>query len=186
MKNNQLICRFLGLFLSFISNFAHAGEFEIAATASYQQSSYGSNYSTTVRRYSASIGYHFFSLSELEVSVQDVLYKNRFGASENTTFHDQIYSVQWVQSLLPERFWIQPYFRAGLGQLNREASGSYSGGGSPPAIYDSVTAVGGVGLRVRLTKSFGLRAEGATYLVGGQVSTWRDNFGVSGGFSLFF
>ena len=165
---------------------SRAGSFEFSATASYQKSGYGSHYSTTVRRYGASLAYSFFSSSELEFSIQDLEYKNELGLQENTRFHDQIYSVQWVQALLPRRFWVQPYLKLGIGQLNREASGTYAGGGAPPAIYDSVTAVGGVGLKIRLTQTWGLKIEGATYLVGGSLSTWRDNFGVSGGFSLFF
>lgn len=175
----------IALSLGFISE-AKAGNFEFTATASYQKSGYGPHYSTTVRRYGASLAYSFWSLSELEFSIQDIEYKNELGLQENTRFHDQIYSVQWVQALLSRRFWVQPYLKLGVGQLNREASGTYAGGGAPPAIYDSITAVGGVGLRMRLTQALGLKIEGTTYLVGGSLSTWRDNFGVSGGFSFFF
>jgi hypothetical protein len=174
----------LGFFSSLGS--ARAGDFEFSAMASYQQSSYGDHYSTRVSRAGVSLGYFFLSQSELEFSFQDIHYKNELGVQENTVFHDQIYSLQWVQAFLPSRFWVQPYLKLGIGQLNREASGVYAGGGIPSVTYHEVTAVGGLGLKLRFSKTFGVKLEGATYLVGGRIATWRDNFGVSGGFSIFF
>ncbi len=32
-----------------------------------------------------------------------------------------------------KNYFIQPYAKVGVGQLNREASGNYAGGSSPPA-----------------------------------------------------
>ncbi|MEV9259187.1 hypothetical protein AB0147_30040, partial [Klebsiella pneumoniae] len=93
---------------------------------------------------------------------------------EDTTFHDQIYGVNWVQSLMDKNFPIQPYFKVGIGQLNREASGTYAIGASPPSILDEVTGILGVGMRIYLTRSIGLRGEFTTYLSGGNINTWRD------------
>ena len=139
-----------------------------------------------IRRLGASIGYYFWALSEIEFSVQDVLYRTKISTVEDTTFHDQIYSVGWVQSLTSKQSGFQPYLKLGVGQLNREASGTYWSGGNPPTIYDSLTVVMAAGLRIYVLKTLALRGEGTSYLTGGMLSTWKDNFSVNGGVSIYF
>lgn len=182
-----LLC--LSLFLSLTlapAPSALAGIMELSGNFSFSSNSYGDGNIQWTRRWSASLGYHFWALSEIEVSFQDVLYRTKIGDVEDTTFHDQIYSVNWVQSLAPKGSLFQPYFKVGAGQLNREATGSYAGGITPPAIYDSWTAIAGLGLRIFIFNTFALRAEGTSYLTAGDVSTWKNNFSINGGFSLYF
>jgi hypothetical protein len=63
---------------------------------------------------------------------------------EDTVFIDRVMSLNWVQNLFTFEA-IQPYFKIGAGQLNREASGSYANGSSPNPQTDALTAI----LRVR-------------------------------------
>lgn len=179
----------LGLLISmgslFIVPSVQAGQMELSGTFSFSGSQFGNaNYQWT-RRWGASIGYYFFALSELEFAVQDVLYRTKIGSIEDTTFHDKIYSINWVQSLAPRSFIIQPYFKVGVGQLNRDASGSYQGT-SPPARYDSLTGILGAGLRVYVLHFISLKGEAVTYLAGGSVATWQNNFSINGGVSVYF
>jgi hypothetical protein len=124
-------------------------------------------------------------MSELEFAFQDVVNVTNIQNFEDTTFHDQIYSVDWVQSFTPKTFPIQPFVKLGVGQLDRSASGTYSNGTSPPLVYDSVTVVVGAGLRLYLYKNFALRSEVTTYLTGGQIATFKDNVAATVGISLF-
>jgi hypothetical protein len=175
----------LGLLVSLSCRSASAGTIELSGSFSFNQSNYGpSNYEWT-RSWSGSIGYYFFILSEIEISFEDVLNRSNLALSGDTTFHDQIYSIDWVQSLAPKDFFFQPYVKIGIGQLNRDASGTYPTGQSPPLIYDSVTAVAGAGVRFFLGHFFALHVEGTSYLTDGNISTWSDNFSFKAGFSLY-
>ncbi len=163
-----------------------AGVMELSGSFSYSRSNYDHESSSDSRRFAFGVGYYFFGDSELEFEVQDVLYHNRITNIEDTTFHDQIYSLDWVQSFAPRGSFFRPYFKVGIGQLNRTASGYYPGGVAPPAIYDSITGVLGVGLKMHLYEALALRMEGSTYLINGAASTAADNFSLGGGLSVFF
>lgn len=164
---------------------ASAGYFELSGTFSYSSSNYGAGQFQWSRHWSGSVGYHFLALSEIEFSIGDSVYRTKLDTVEDTTFHDQIYSVSWVQSFAPRDSFFQPYAKAGIGQLNRDASGYYSTGATPPAVYDSVTGILGVGVKILLFHSFALKGETSTYLTGGVISTWKDNVSASAGVSLY-
>jgi hypothetical protein len=165
---------------------ATAGTFELSAGLSWSQSNYSNDNYQWNRRWGFSVGYYFFALSELELSFQDVYDRTRIVGYQDTTFHDRIYSVNWVQSLAPKTFPVQPYFKVGIGQLNRDASGTYeSSGAAPPARLDSITAVLAVGVRIYIIRTFAIKGEGTTYLTGGKISSWQDNFAISTGLSLY-
>jgi hypothetical protein len=175
------------LFSLFLAGSAQGGTFEFSGTFSFNSSSFGNGNQQWTRRWGASVGYTFWSLSEIEFAVQDVLYRTKIARSEDTTFHDQIFSIDWVQSLTSKSSGFQPYVKAGVGQLNREASGIYDdGAASPPATYGSLTGILGAGLRIFVHRAIALRAEGATYLTGAVLSTWQDNFALNAGLSLYF
>jgi hypothetical protein len=163
-----------------------AGVFEVSAGFSYSRSNYSDRNFSWSRRYGLSLGYHLSDISQIEFSFQDVMDRTKIDGFEDTTFNDKIYSLNWVQSLVPRGSPIVPYVKAGIGQLNREATGTYSFGIAPPAILDSLTGILGVGIKVNLTKGFGLRVEATTYLTGGRLSTWSDNFAINSGFSFYF
>jgi hypothetical protein len=165
---------------------ALAGTFELSAGGAFTRSNYGVESYNWNRRWTASFGYHFSDRSEIEVSFQDVVDRTHIAGYEDTTFHDQIYSFSWVQSLLGKDYIIDPYFKVGIGQLNRDASGSYGGVDSPSTQVDAVTGILGGGVRINITKHFGLRAEVDTYLTGGKIGTWQDNISANAGFSFYF
>ena len=165
---------------------ARAGVFEVSFGFSFSQSNYSdSNYNWN-RKWGASVGYHLSELSEIEFSFEDITDRTKIATFEDTTFHDKVYGVNWVQSLVGKSFPIQPYFKIGVGQLNREANGNYQFGFSPPAIVDSITGILGAGLRISIMHGFGLRAEANTYLTGGSIRTWQDNISCTFGGSLYF
>jgi hypothetical protein len=165
---------------------AAAGTFEYSLGFSFNRSNYSDDDFSWNRRWGTSLGYHFNDRSEVEFAYQDIVDRTRIDGYEDTTFHDQIYSFNWVQNLLDKNSAFQPYVKLGLGQLNRSATGNYAGGASPPSLVDSVTVVLGGGLRLYLTRAFALRFEATSYLSGGSVRTWKDNIGVQFGTSIFF
>ncbi len=170
---------------SYFSWQAQAGVLEISGSFSFSESNYGDSNFQWTRRWGVSVGYHFFTLSEIEFSVQDVLYRTNIDQVEDTTFHDQVYTLDWVQALTSKKSGFQPYVKMGVGQLNREATGTYATGAAPPAIYDSLTVLLGAGLKIFIFDSFALRTEGVTYLTGGNISTWSNNFSINGGISIY-
>jgi hypothetical protein len=177
----------MGIALAF-APFAHAdraGTFEFSAGGSYSHSNYTDTDYEWTRRYGASVGYYLTSLTEIEVSYQNVVNRTKITNYEDTTFHDEIFGLTISQSFGGKSSWLQPYVKAGIGQLNREASGSYALGVSPPSIVDSVTGILGAGLKIYLTRAIGLRAEATSYLSGGHIGTWKDNISTTFGFSFF-
>ncbi len=165
---------------------ALAGTFEFSLGGSFNQSNYGGGNYSWDRRWGGSIGYYFLALSQVELSFQDVTDRTNISGYEDTTFHDQIFSLNWVQSLAGKTFPLQPYVKAGIGQLNREATGNYASGASPPRTVAQLTGIVGAGLRVYITRAFAIRGEATSYLVGGNISTWQDNFALNLGISLAF
>lgn len=164
---------------------AQASYFELGGSFSFSQTSYGSSGYSWSRRWGVSLGYYFFGLSEVEFSFQDVLYRNLFGYSEDSTYHDQIYSVDWVQAITPKEWGFQPYFKLGAGQLHRTASATYWGATSN-AAYDQLTAILGAGIKIFLSRSAAVRVEGTTYLTDGTISSWKNNFAINAGCSIYF
>ena len=165
---------------------ALSGFFEASTGWNYQRSEYSANSYSWERRYGFSLGYNFGDQSVIEFAFQDSYTKNRIENFEDSTYHDQVYSVNWVQNILSREHIVQPYFKLGVGQLNREATVVDSLNRSQVIEQDSLTAVIGVGMRIFLTKRFAIRGEGTSYLNGAKLRTWRDNFGLTAGVSLFF
>lgn len=163
-----------------------ANEFEISLSGSFRRSAYtAGNYAWT-RRWSGSVGYHVSGLAEIEFAFQDVVDRTLLQGYEDTTFHDKIYSANWVQSLWGREWMVQPYGKVGIGQLNRDASGSYATGESAVVLYDRLTGVLGVGARLRLMQNLAIRCEATTYLSGANIQTWQDNVSFVSGLSILF
>ncbi len=162
------------------------GQFEISIGFSYSTQRYGTDSYSWNRRIGASIGYFPWSVTEIELAFQDVVDRTKISGFQDTTFHDQIYSVNVVQQLVPKEWPVQPYLKLGVGQLNREATGSYAFGSSPPAILDSITIITGAGLRIYITKIFAIRTEATSYIQGGVLDTWDKNLAFNVGLSVVF
>lgn len=181
-----LIAGFVGL-LSIWGAPAQAGNIEISVGVSFNRSVYGdpSNYSWT-RRWGASMGYQFTEKTEFELSFQESTDRTHIESYEDTTFVDRVYSVNIVQSLVGKTSMFQPYIKAGVGQLNRDATGTYGSGAVPISRVDAVTGVVGGGFRLYFTRTIALRGEGISYLTGGDINTWQDNWATSLGLSVVF
>lgn len=165
---------------------AAAGTFELSLGFQFNRTQYDGLGFSWVRRWGSSVGYHFNDKSEVEFSFQDVVDRTKITGSEDTTFHDQIYSLNWVQAFTGKNFPIQPYVKIGVGQLNRSATGSYANGTEPPRIMDSVTGVLAGGLRIYIMRNFALRGEATSYLARGSIRTWKDNLAFTSGVSFYF
>jgi hypothetical protein len=165
---------------------AAAGAFEFSFGFSFNRSYYSETSYNWTRRWGTSIGYHFNDFSEVELAFQDVTDRTSIVGYEDTTFHDRIYSANWVQAFTGKNFPVQPYIKVGIGQLDREATGSYANGASPPSLVLSITGVVGTGLRIYITKTFAIRTELQSYLTGGSIRTWQDNVGYNIGTSFYF
>lgn len=168
---------------------ASAGYFELSGGFSYSASSYGRPGDFEwIRRFNFSLGYHFTERTEIEISFQDAVDRTSIQGYQDTTFHDQTYTAAWVQSFLGKDSFIDPYFKLGMGQLNHTARGTYSffGTVSADAEVDSLTEVIGIGVRFNITKRFGLRLEGDTYITDFKISTWQNNAYFMAGFSFYF
>lgn len=180
-----LLASWIGAEIGFKNN-AQAGVFELGSAFSYQRSNFSEGAFTWTRRYSFSIGYYFTQDSEIEFSYQDSTTKTFVTGVQDVTFHDQVYSLDLNYLFLNEGDPLRPYVKMGIGQLNRDAEGTYQGGFSPPGRTDQVTAILGAGIKARLTSRFGLKAEATSYLTGGSIGTWRDNIALAFGGSYFF
>ena len=120
----------LGFFaMSIAPEKAAAKGLEVSFGFSFNRSNYSDTNFSWNRRWGASLGYELTELTELELSFQDVVDRTSFAGYEDTRFHDQIFSINWVQNLLGKNAGIQPYAKVGVGQLNRDAEGSYWYGG---------------------------------------------------------
>ena len=161
-------------------------DFDISLGFNFNQTTYAPGSFSWTRRWGASIGYEFLDKSELELAFQDVMDRTKIEGYEDTTFHDRNYSFNWVQSLTPRTFPIQPFVKIGVAQLNRDAEGSYANGAAPTAHVDSLSGVVGAGLRLYITHVFALRAEATSYLEGGRVKKWKDNISSQFGLSIYF
>lgn len=162
-----------------------AGAFEAGGAFSWSRSNYSQNSFQWVRAYTASLGYYFTRESEIQFMYRDTTTRTQIDGLQNTSFRDRLYSINAVYHIFTDAL-ISPNFRAGIGQLNRDATGSYGSTGTAPGRVDSVTGILGVGARVRLNEQFGLRFEALSYLAGGAIGTWSDNVTLNFGFSYLF
>lgn len=165
---------------------ASAGVIEMSFGFSFNQSTYSEESYSWTRRWGANFGYQIMELTQLELGFQKVTDRTHLKNWEDTTMNDEIYSLNWVQNFTGKNAGIQPFVKAGVGQLNRRATGSYAFGSSPPAEVDSVIGILGFGTKIYLTKNLGLRGEVTSNLAGGSIRAWKDNIGVTLGFSFFF
>ncbi len=166
---------------------AIAGSIELSAGFSYSRSNFNDQDYSWTRRLGGSIGFNLSEQTQIELSFQDIVDRTKIEFFEDTVFHDRIYSANWVQALTGRSTPIQPYFKLGIGQLNRDATGVYQGGLTrPPTQVDSLTGILGAGMRVFFTRQLALRVEGTSYLTGGNIGSWRENFSVNFGLSFVF
>lgn len=165
--------------------------------ASYAKSNLGNNYGSTQRRYSASIAYKFMSVSAIELDYMvarttistptDVGQRFPYITTQVTTYDDEVYSINWVQNLVPSDWIIQPYFKFGGGKLRRKQRIEFPEFGVKDERSQVVnTGVGGLGLRIFLTKNLAIKGEFTTYVPDFRFSGWKDSQMFSAGLSWLF
>lgn len=162
------------------------GLWEMSLGFSYSRKNYSPSDYESTRRWGATLGYMFLNRSEIELAYQNVIDRRFIKDYEDTVSYDQVYSVNWVQNIFGRESSVQPYFKVGVGQINRRNTGTYSNGYVPPREIDVVTVVLGTGLRIFITRSLALRGEATSYLTGGDIKTWQDNVSTTVGASLYF
>ena len=165
---------------------SRAGVFETGTGYSYRQSSYNGGAYTRTKAWNATFGYFFTRDSEVEFVYSDSTTHEFVPNVQDIQYRDRVYSLNLVYHFFSETDPVRPYVRGGVGQLNRDATGTYTGGFSPAGRLDQVTVIGGLGLKAKLAGQFSIRAEATSYLTGGSISTWQDNFAFSVGGSFYF
>lgn len=173
-------------FSFFYAGAAQAGLWEISTGVSYRKSNYDAVSFSTTRTWGFSVSYRLYSLSNVEFSFENVVSRTKLGSVQDTQNKDQVYSANWVQSIMPKTSPIQPFVKLGVGQLNRKVTGHTNG--IPPSVdeVNRLTVVLGVGLRIFMTQRFAIRMDGTSYLDGGDFGTLGDNFALKFGTSFFF
>jgi hypothetical protein len=174
------------LFFLFFPGDAKAGIIELSASFSYSSATYGTTGAQTRRSWEGSVGYYLYDLTEIQGAVEEVHDHSVISGVGETTFRDQIYSIEVLQALLPRRVGFQPFLKVGAGQLIREASGVYGGTPINPIETGSLTGILGGGVRFFLHRQFSLKVEGTSYLSNARLASWRTNFGLRVGFSFYF
>lgn len=165
---------------------ALGGVFELGGGFSLTKTTYNAGSFNKSRSYSASLGYYFTQESEIEFMYQDSNSQTFVEGVEDVTYHDRVYSLNLVYYLASdEQTQVRPYFRAGIGQLNRDATGNINGVPAPGRL-DQVSVIGGLGVKAKISSRVGFKAEATTYLSGGNISTWQDNLTLNIGGSFFF
>ncbi len=166
---------------------AVAGVFELGGSYSWNRSNYNAGSFNKVRSYGLSLGYYFTQDSELQFSYNDSRTDTFVPGVQDTSYHDRVYSLNLLYYLLDEKGSFRPYFRIGVGQLNRDATGSYPASGfSAPGRLDQVSVIGGVGFKLKLTSQIALKAEATSFLTGGAIGSWQDNLSYSIGGAVYF
>ena len=177
----------LGLIgVAFATSSALAGVFELGGAFGYQKSTYNAGSYNWVRTWSADLGYYFTEDSEVQFLYQDSVTKTFDPSVEDITYRDRVYSLNMLYYLFDDKAQMRPSIRMGLGQLNRDVTGSYVSGAVPPGRMDQVTVILGAGFKAKITGSFSLKAEATTYMAGGNISTWKDNVILNVGGSFYF
>lgn len=183
----------LAFILVLISQAAEAsGMWELSTGFWFNRSRFSEENFTWTRRIGVGVSYHFSQLSGVEFNYQDSRSRTKVvdGPTgfvfQDTTFSDKVYSLSWVQHIFGNREMFQPFFKAGLAQLNRDIEGMFYNTPSRVQSEDSLTIVFSLGFRILFTQTMAFRAEATTYLTEGGIKTWEDNLAGTAGFSLFF
>lgn len=165
---------------------SQAGGLEISGTGMYSKTKYSSTDYNKNTRVIASIGYTFFTFSEIELSYQKSTDRTFIADYQDITLRDEVYSANWLQNLLPPSSPLQPYVKGGVGRLHRRITGSYYNTPAPDRDINQLTVVLGGGVKIFLTRALALRGEATSYLQGGRIRTWKDNVSATVGITLRF
>lgn len=187
-----LLCA--GLFLG--ASPVRAAVVEVSAMYASSKSQFD-DYKGTQRRYTGSIEFKFTQVSSIQFEYTDSFSENQTKTDIGTnlvhltpmitTYSDKIYSVNWVQNLVPAKWILQPYIVFGGGKVARKASQSI------PEInktvsdkQSSTTGTAGAGLRIFLLQNMALKTEFKSYVPDFKFKKWKENQMLSVGLSWLF
>jgi len=176
----------LTILLMTVAETASAGLWEYSLGFSFNRNRYGEGSFQWRRRWGTSLGFQFDNHSGIELSYQDVVVKTRIVGFQDTKFHDRVISANWVFNLTSRQSKFRPYSKLGIGQLIRDATGTYSNGSVPLPGIDELSGVVALGVKIFLVSRVALRIEASTYLEGARISTWEDNLYSEVGISVYF
>jgi hypothetical protein len=198
----RLISALFAFGLILVSPWAEANQrarprVEVSAMLAYSKSDFADGYRSMQRRYSGTMEFKFTSVSSIQLeytdSITKVSYQTRIGTllpqatTEAITYKDRIYSFNWVQNLVPQKWILQPYFVFGGGRMVRNYRREINEYGYVESASQKVeTGVGGVGTRLFLTQNMALKGEVKTYVPRFQFSRWKENQMFSLGLSWLF
>lgn len=181
----------------FISTLSVAAIIETSFMANFDRAKFAGNYNTSQRRLTADLDFKFTAVSSIQIeyvdSVSKASYPTNVGTllphytADNVTYQDRVYSVNWVQNLVPSKWVIQPYFKVGGGRMVRKYREELPEFNYVTTASENiVTGVGGLGLRIFLTKNMAIKGEFSTYVPKFHYKSWKDNEQVSYGISWTF
>lgn len=165
---------------------SHAGGIELSGTGMYSKTKYSSTDYNKNTRLVGSIGYSFFTFSEIELSYQKATDRTFIANYQDITLRDEVYSANYMQNLLPQSSPIQPYAKGGVGRLHRKINGSYYNTPAPDRTINQLTVVLGAGMKIFLTRAFAIRGEATSYLQQGRIRSWKDNVSATVGITMHF
>jgi hypothetical protein len=191
--------RFLLLLLAgfLVSAHAYAAQVELSGMVAYSKSNFNDGYDSMQRRYTGSISFKFTAVSAIELEYSDSISKTSYLTNVGSqlpyytrvayTYRDKVYSVNWVQNLVPSKWIIQPYVLVGYGRMQRKASEAYPEIGYNHSVTQNVgSGTGGGGLRIFLTKNMAIKFEARTYVPNFNFKKWKENQMTSAGISWTF
>jgi hypothetical protein len=183
----MMLRRILMMAILAFAGTAEAGVFELGGSYAWSRSNYNGGSFTWSRTYGASLGYYITQDSEIQFSYSDTTTNTFVKEVQDTTYRDRVYSLNILYHLFDDRSAFRPFFRLGVGQLNRDATGSYNGGlFAPPGRLDQVSVIGGLGFKMKVSQQLALKAEATSYLTGGSIGSWQDNLTLNVGGAFYF
>lgn len=176
---------------------AKAAVIETSAMVAYSKAGFSDGFKSSQRRYSAGIEFKFTPVSGIQFEYTDSVSKTSyptdigrilpFYVTESITYKDKVFSFNWVQNLVPAKWIIQPYFKLGGGKMTRKYTRELTGYGVIDRITQNVTTgVGGVGVRLFLTRSMAVKGEFNSYVPDFRFSKWKESQLMSVGLSWVF
>jgi hypothetical protein len=176
---------------------ARAAQVELSGMVAYSKSNFSDGYDSMQRRYTGSLSFKFTAVSAIEFEYTDTLTKTSYltnVASKLTyltrvaySYKDKVYSVNWMQNLVPSKWLIQPYVVIGYGKMQRKAKEEYPEFGVTTEVTQFVNSgTGGAGLRIFLTRALAIKLEARTYVPNFNFKKWKENQMTSAGISWTF
>lgn len=180
LSATMLVCSMLCFLLA---REASAAAVELSALVSYNRSEINADTVSRQNRYSGAIEFYFTAISSIKFSYTYARTRIKqptnisFAPTLNVEIEDKVLSMNWVQGLLPSKFAIQPYLQIGGGRMWRSRSNEFP----DFPLFNSEgsdrneTAVGGAGLKIKITKRINLKGEFTVLVPEFRFSQWKKN-----------